>query len=130
MSISACSTESGGVHSTEFVSRIAGSPQFRNIVPPWLHRRDSREAIDDQEVIAALVIDQDFDRAIDAGRPATLGVVLDGRRSNAAQIVSGYLSQIAGGVGADLQPRTVPGGASSPTGSIPRSIMSGSPCLR
>lgn len=98
---------SGGVHSTEFVSRIAGSPRFRNIVP--LESSDAlAEAIDNQEVIAALVIDQDFDRAIDAGRPATLGVVLDGRRSNAAQIVSGYLSQIAGGVGADLQPRGAP----------------------
>src|SRR5688500_8239290 len=68
---------SGGVHSTELVSRIAGSPRFRNIVP--LGSTEAlAEAIDDQEVIAALVIDQDFDRAIDAGRPATLGVVLDG----------------------------------------------------
>jgi len=100
---------SAGVHSTEIVSRIAGSPRFRHVVylssPGQL-----AAAIDNQTVIAALVIDEDFDRAIDAGRPATLGVVLDGRRSNAAQIVAGYLSQIAGGVGADLQPRTPPGG--------------------
>lgn len=101
---------SGGVHSTELVSRIAGSPRFRNIVP--LASSDAlAEAIDHQEVIAALVIDQDFDRAIAAGRPATLGVVLDGRRSNAAQIVSGYLGQIAGGVGADLQPHAAARGA-------------------
>lgn len=99
---------SGGVHSTELVSRIAGSPRFRNVVP--LASSDAlAEAIDNQEVIAALVIDQDFDRAIAARRPATLGVVLDGRRSNAAQIVSGYLGQIAGGVGGDMQPRAAPG---------------------
>ena len=100
---------SAGVHSTEIVSRIAGSPRFRHIV--YLSSPDQlAAAIDNQTVIAALVIDEDFDRAIDAGRPATLGVVLDGRRSNAAQIVAGYLSQIAGGVGADLQPRAPPGG--------------------
>ena len=95
---------SSGAHSVELVSRIAGSPNFRKI-----QRLESpqalEKAIDRQEVIAAVVIDEDFDRAVTAHRPATIGVVLDGRRSNAAQIVSGYLSQIAGGVGADLAPR-------------------------
>ncbi len=95
---------SSGVHSTEFVSRVAGSPNFRNIVP-LRSPADLEDAIDGQKVIAAVVIDADFDRAIDAHRSATIGVVLDGRRSNAAQIVSGYLSQIAAGVGADLMPR-------------------------
>lgn len=100
---------SSGVHSSEFISRIAGSPNFREL------RRlrspdDLRHAIDNQEVIAALVIDQDFDRTIERGGTATIGVVLDGRRSNAAQIVSGYLSRIAGSVGADLMPRAEPGG--------------------
>ena len=96
---------SSGAHSAEIVSRIAGSPNFREI-----RRLDSpralADAIDRQEVIAAVVIDEDFDRAVTAHRPATVGVVLDGRRSNAAQIVSGYLGQIAGSVGADLSPRT------------------------
>lgn len=100
---------SGGVHSSEFVSRIASSPNFREL------RRlrspdDLRKAIERQQVIAALVIDQDFDRAIKRGQTATIGVVLDGRRSNAAQIVAGYLSRIAEGVGADLMPRSDPGG--------------------
>ncbi|MGH6613697.1 ABC transporter permease [Sphingomonas sp.] len=95
---------SAGVHSTELVSRIAGSPRFRHIIP-LTSPEQLAAAIDNQRVIAALVIDQDFDRAIDVGRPATLGVVLDGRRSNAAQIVAGYLGQIAAGVGGDLQLR-------------------------
>jgi ABC-2 type transport system permease protein len=101
---------SEGIHSSELVSRIAGSPNFREI-----HRLNSpdelHQAIDDQEVIAALVIDQDFDRVLERGGSATVGVVLDGRRSNAAQIVSGYLSQIAAGVGADLMPQAEAGGA-------------------
>ena len=78
---------SSGVHSSELVSRLAGSPNFRE-----LRRLDSadelRRAIDNQDVIAALVIDADFDRALERGETATVGVVLDGRRSNAAQIVA------------------------------------------
>ncbi|MHA6718047.1 ABC transporter permease [Sphingomonas sp. RS6] len=100
---------SSGAHSTELVSRIAASPRFRHIVP-LANTYALREAIDDQRVIAAVVIEPDFDRDVAAGRPATVGAVLDGRRSNAAQIVSGYLAQIAGGVGADLAPRSAGGG--------------------
>lgn len=103
---------SSGVHSAEIVSRIAGSPNFREIVP-LRSPHELREAIDNQKVIAALVIDEDFDRRVAAGKPATVGVVLDGRRSNAAQIVNGYLTQIVAGVGADTvmrpDPRTPPG---------------------
>ena len=100
---------SSGVHSSEFISRIAGSPNFREL--RRLNSPDElRHAIDNQQVIAALVIDQDFDRIVERGGTATIGVVLDGRRSNAAQIVSGYLSRIAGSVGADLMPQADPGG--------------------
>ncbi|HEX7819205.1 MAG TPA: ABC transporter permease [Sphingobium sp.] len=93
---------SGGVQATELMSRIAGSPTFRSVTrltsPEAL-----RQAIDDQRVIAAIIIEPDFDRSVEAGRPATIGIVFDGRRSNAAQIVSAYISRIAGGMGADLR---------------------------
>ena len=103
---------SSGAHSTELVQRIAGSPNFRRILP-LADTRALRDAIDNQKVIGALVIDEDFDRNIAAHRPATIGLVLDGRRSNATQIVSGYLMQIVGGMGADLAPRTMPMGVGS-----------------
>lgn len=95
---------SGGVHAVDLVSRIAGSPTFRSIVA--LRTPDEvRRAVDNQKVIAAIVIDPDFDRNIDAGRPTRVGVILDGRRSNAAQIVSGYISRIVAGIGAEALPR-------------------------
>lgn len=95
---------SSGAHSSELVQRIAGSPNFREVVP--LRSFDELEhAIDNQRVIAAVVIDQDFDRDLATRRPATVGIVLDGRRSNAAQIVAGYLTQIAAQMGADTAPR-------------------------
>jgi ABC-2 type transport system permease protein len=92
---------SSGAHSVELVQRIAGSPNFRHIVP-FQSTREMRQAIDNQRVIAALVIDEDFDRALSRRQPATVGLVLDGRRSNAAQIVAGYVTQIAGGMGAEV----------------------------
>jgi ABC-2 type transport system permease protein len=98
---------SSGAHSAEIVSRIAGSPNFRKIVP-LRSPHELRDVIDNQKVIAALVIDEDFDRRVTAGKPATVGVILDGRRSNAAQIVNGYLTQIVGGIGADLVARPGP----------------------
>jgi ABC-2 type transport system permease protein len=104
---------SSGAHSTELVQRIAGSPHFRHI-RVYHSIGEMRDAVDDQQVIAAVVIDSDFDRKVTAHEPATVGVVLDGRRSNAAQIVQGYLGAILGQFGADMQPR----GASAAQGSV------------
>lgn len=101
---------SSGAHSVELVQRLAGSPNFRRIE---LLRtpRELKSAIDNQKVIAALVIDEDFDRLLARGESATVGLVLDGRRSNAAQIVAGYVTNIAGGMGAELAPPQMRGQA-------------------
>jgi ABC-2 type transport system permease protein len=95
---------SGGAYAAELVQRIAGSPNVRR-VRPLASEADLAEAIDDQKVIAALLIDEGFDRAVAARKPAVAGLVLDGRRSNAAQIVAGYIQQIAAGYGAEISPR-------------------------
>ncbi len=55
---------------------------------------DIHRAIDLQEALAAVHIDEEFSADIAAGRPARVQVVLDGRRANAAQILNGYLAQI------------------------------------
>lgn len=101
---------SSGAHSAELVQRIAGSPNFRAI-KPLATPKALQAAIDNQKVIAALVIDEDFDRRIARRQPATIGLVLDGRRSNAAQIVAGYVTTIAGGMGAELAPAQLRGAA-------------------
>lgn len=95
-----------GAWSREFVQRLAGSPNIRRIVRID-HPAALREAIDDQRVIAAVVLDQRFSADVAARRPATIQAVFDGRRSNAAQIVSGYLERIAGELGAELAPAAV-----------------------
>lgn len=101
---------SGGVASVDLVQRIAGSPNFKTITP-IRSEPELREMIDRQKVIAAIVIDEQFDRDVAAGRPARIGVVLDGRRSNAAQIVAAYIGQIAATVGTDARVTDETGGA-------------------
>jgi len=83
----------GGRWSAELTQRLAATPIVRSLRP--LHDPDAvREAIDRQAVLAVLEIGPTFSRDIEAGRPAELQVILDGRRSNASQIVAGYLDQI------------------------------------
>ncbi len=94
--------QSSGAHSSEFISQLAGSPNVRHI-SRLSSPRELREKIDLQKTLVALVIEPDFDRKLDRGEPATIGVVLDGRRSNAAQIVNSYIQTIALRVGAQLR---------------------------
>lgn len=59
-----------------------------------------REMIDGQRVIAVVHIGQDFTRRIEAGKSADVQIILDGRKSNASQIVNSYLSSIISRVSA------------------------------
>ena len=93
---------SGGAAATDLVQRVAGSPNFRSVVA-LQSEAEVREAIDNQKVIAAILIDEQFDRDVASRRPASFGIVLDGRRSNAAQIVAGYLGQIGASVGTEAR---------------------------
>ncbi|MCA1492186.1 ABC transporter permease [Ensifer sp. NBAIM29] len=84
-----------GHWSQELVQEIGGSPTFRTISFA-LSPGEVRQAIDAQRALAAIEIGPGFSRDIEAGRPAKVQVILDGRRSNASQIVSGYLGRIVG----------------------------------
>lgn len=97
--------QSNGPHAAELIARIDGSPNFRHVLQ-FTSRADLHRLIDRQTVVVALIIPPDFDARIDRGEQARVGAILDGRRSNTAQIVGSYLGQIAGVMGAELQPGT------------------------
>jgi ABC-2 type transport system permease protein len=101
-----------GAASSEFISQLAGSPNFRRLIsidtPEALQR-----AIVGQQAIAVVVIDQGFSREVAAHRPASIQAILDGRKSNAAQIVLSYLGQIAANTGAVLRPAVRQGSGQS-----------------
>lgn len=90
----------GGPAAIELVQRIGGSPTFTEIVrlesPAHLRR-----AIDERRLLVALHIQKGFSGDLAAGRPAQIQAILDGRRANAAQIVSGYLEQIVDSLNAE-----------------------------
>lgn len=93
--------QDAGRWSTEFIQRIAAAPAVRRIVRVESEAQ-LRETIDMRRAIAVVQFGPDFSRAIDAGRPAQAQVILDGRRSNASQLVLGYLTTIANGLSASV----------------------------
>lgn len=96
-----------GLASRELVARIQGSPTFAR-----LRVVDSEAAmaaaIDARDAMAALRIPPDFSRRVESGQGASVQLVLDGRRSNTAQIAAGYLAAIIIEHNAALSPRAAP----------------------
>lgn len=93
----------GGYWSSEFVSHLAGSPNVSRIVR-LQSPGELQDAIDNRRIIAAVAFQSDFSGDVAAGRPADVQVIFDGRRSNASQIVAGYVERIAADVSADIRP--------------------------
>ena len=82
-----------GKEALELTQRFDGSPNFTKIY--HINRESQiKQLIDRQSVILVMVIDSDFSRKIDRNEPADVQFIMDGRRSNSAQIVMGYASSI------------------------------------
>lgn len=77
----------------ELIAHIENARSFRHVIYAE-SPADITKAINQQTAIAAVRIGPTFSRDLQAGGPADVQIILDGRRSNAAQIVSGYLNQI------------------------------------
>lgn len=77
----------------ELVQRFVGTPTFKHVA--YLKSvEEMAPFIDKQEGLFVLSIDEQFSRNLDAGKQADIQLVFDGRKSNSAQIVSGYASNI------------------------------------
>jgi ABC-2 type transport system permease protein len=77
----------------ELVERFRGSPTFTHIT----YLQSEKEIgyfIDAQKGLMVLYIDAAFSRNVDAKKEATVELILDGRKSNTAQIVMGYVNTI------------------------------------
>lgn len=97
----------GGAASIELAQRIAGSPNVRAILPLYSDE-EVKAAIDRQKVIAVVSFADGFSADVAAGRPAVMQGLFDGRKSNAAQILAGYLTTIASEMGAEIATQRVP----------------------
>jgi ABC-2 type transport system permease protein len=90
-----------GPSSFEVVHRLRGSPSFERLLFfPSIEA--ARSHVEREEVIGIMVLPSGFSADLVAGRPASVQLLLDGRRSNAAQITAQYISTIIQGAGAAL----------------------------
>lgn len=77
----------------ELVQRFRGAPTFSHI--DYLGSvEEIAPFIDNQKGTLVLHIDEQFSRLLDAHQKATVEFILDGRKSNTAQIVAGYAQNI------------------------------------
>ncbi len=96
----------GGYWSQEIIEHVQGSPNVARVIS-LKSDEDVRAALDRQRVLAVLRFDPDFSEKVTRGRTATVGALLDGRRSNAAQIAAGYIDTMVADVAANIaHPRT------------------------
>ena len=103
-----------GRWSREIVHRLEGSPTFRSVRFLPSEQR-IRPVLEGQEALFILSFDQEFSRRVERGESAEMQVILDGRRSNAAQIAAYYLSRIVEGMAVDT-----PLGRAAATAAAPR----------
>ena len=103
-----------GRWSREIVHRLEGSPTFRSVRFLPSEQR-IRPVLEGQEALFILTFDQEFSRRVERGESAEMQVILDGRRSNAAQIAAYYLSRIVEGRAVDT-----PLGRAAATAAAPR----------
>ena len=87
-----------GNWSREIIRAVQGSPTFRSVTF-LTGEEEIRPVIEKQKALFVLVFDDTFSRRADAGAPTQLQVILDGRRSNAAQIAAYYLETIIRSIG-------------------------------
>ena len=85
--------EDSGGESYELIQRFSKAKAFSTLLV--LHSEgEVRSVLDNQRALAVIRFSPDFSRNVVAGRPAILQALLDGRRSNSAQIALSYVQQI------------------------------------
>lgn len=85
--------EDGGAESVELTQRFARAGAFTSIV----HLAGAGQIaaiLDSQQAIAVVRFAPDFSRKAQAGLPAPMQLLLDGRRSNSSQIAASYVQDI------------------------------------
>ncbi len=82
-----------GEQAIELTQRFNGSPTFSKIT--YLQSVEQIDSfIDNQEGVMVLYIDEQFSRNLNAQKKTNVGLIFDGRKSNTAQIVAGYASNV------------------------------------
>jgi ABC-2 type transport system permease protein len=89
----------------QFISFFSGSPTFAKVFE-LDGIDDIKRVIDNQEAIMVLHIPAYFSKKLIAGEHVTVQVILDGRKTNAANIVNGYALAITESFGKEIMKRS------------------------
>lgn len=89
-----------GAASVRLISRFERASAFSEI-RRYPSLAAAQAAIDAQQVMAVVRIGQEFSRDLAAGESPSIQVVLDGRKSNSAQLINNYIGTIVGQFSAD-----------------------------
>lgn len=82
-----------GEQAFELVQRFHGAPTFSRIT--YLQAVEEIDPfLDEQKGVMVVSLDQQFSRNLDEKKEAEVQLILDGRKSNSAQIVAGYATSI------------------------------------
>lgn len=93
-----------GIAAERVLASLGGSPNVRRLVR-YEDNAALLRGIERREVLAGLVLPQDLSRRVAVGGTGDIGLLLDGRRTNSAQIVAGYVTDIIQTTGHDLRPQ-------------------------
>ncbi len=85
--------EDWGESSRQLISRFERASAFSEITY-FKNETGIQPAINSQSVLAVIRIPQDFSRKVAAREPVSVQVLLDGRKSNSAQILNSYINSI------------------------------------
>ncbi|MBG0789132.1 MAG: ABC transporter permease [Desulfovibrionaceae bacterium] len=85
--------EDSGAEAVELIQRYHAASAFSDV----LYVTDAaslRDALDGQRALLAIRVPPDFSKKVLAGTPVAIQALIDGRRSNAAQIAFSYIRQV------------------------------------
>jgi len=85
--------EDPGLASRQMLARFEGSPTF-HLVGELDHEGQIAPLVNDKQVLMVLHFGPHFSRDLLLGRPARLQLVVDGRNSNTASVLVGYVRNI------------------------------------
>jgi ABC-2 type transport system permease protein len=85
--------EDQGLASRQMLARFTGSPSF-HLVGELDHEGQIAPLVDAKQVLMVLHFEPHFSRDLQLGRPARLQLIVDGRNSNTASILVGYVRNI------------------------------------
>lgn len=93
-----------GIVSEQFLAALGGSRNIRKL-QFYPNETALGVAIERREVLGGVILPPDLSQVVARDETGEIGVLLDGRRTNTAQIVAGYIGEITLDLGKQLRPR-------------------------